>query len=75
MSQEDVPNLEFVLKLLLFGFSRLWDLYYYARSDFIDEGDASFPDPMYVRILVFDRHDRTSRNGLLIADSAHTILC
>lgn len=64
MSQEDVPDLEFVSKLLLFEFSSLGDLDHETWMDLIHEGDGSFPDPMHAWIMILDGHDQGSQIGL-----------
>jgi hypothetical protein len=51
--------LELFTELLSFILSRLWDLDHDKWVDFVDEGDTSSPDPMHVRKLALNIHDKS----------------
>jgi hypothetical protein len=58
MLRKDLIDLEFFPKLLSLKFARFRDLDHDARMDLIDKGDASFPDPVHIRELLPDIHNR-----------------
>jgi hypothetical protein len=58
MSRKYLIDLEFFEKLLSLILAGFWDLDHDARMDLIDEGDASFPDPVHTRKLLLDSHGK-----------------
>ena len=58
MSGKYLIDLEFFLKLLCLKLAGFRDLDHDARMDLIDEGDASFPDPMHTRKLLLGSHNK-----------------
>jgi hypothetical protein len=60
MLRKDLIDLEFSLKLLSLKVARFRDLDHDARMDLIDKGDASSPDPVHIRELLPDIHNRNN---------------
>lgn len=58
MARENLIDLELSLKLLSFKVAVFRDLDHDTRVDLIDEGDASFPDPTYIRKPLLNSHSK-----------------
>lgn len=71
MSREDLVDLEFFLKLLSFKLSGFGDLDNDMRMDLVDEGDTSFPDPVYMGKLVFGFQDKNEMSRRDISKITH----